>query len=478
MPRNWKDYPGYDSLRRIRRWASAHPYNYGRPAQTGRRSGRSSRMSSGSTSMWNVGDQIARQLPVVGPVYAAGRTAYDIGRGVQRLFSRGTATNIPMESKAKNFSAGGGRYAGKIKPRRRVKWNFKSKAQAKGYSIHFEKGGSVTDPYCVYIGHGTCPQVLMRRIMIGCLLKTLLNRLGIAFSNTVQPLNFLTIGDIITIRYRRDQETATESTVNFTLPTNQPTFQTLVDALVNSWVLSTQGQTFQDNEQWKLVEIMFNPGGTGDLTAIRIPLENAYITFEAQSSLKLQNRSVPSDTDDNADEVDRIPVTGKIYRFSGSGTNFKRTALAAIGEINFEPVGEKQDGIFTYAAGAVGGADVLKEPPLPQNFVRCKSYNKISCNPGEIKVSTVKYKRTMHINTLMRYVVATNESIADGQVRILQKYGMFNLIAMEKLIETSNTASTQLINLAYEVDYKIFGYLSTKAINSTIGEHYYGVNPA
>lgn len=431
-----------------------------------------------------LGRAMLRGLPVVGQALAAydvGRTVYNAGK---KLFSRGTQTPRVSTADASTqatlrpaYGRARGRYGGRIRPSRKAKGGFRATAQQKGFSIHFEKGGSITDPYCAYVGHGTCPQVILRRLMLGCILKVIIRRLGMSFSNTNQPLTFLTTSDQIIIRFRINQESASEQTITYTLASNQPTFQALLDGVVNAWVTAVQAATFTSSEDWLLVEALFSPAGTGDLTAVRIPLENAKITFSARSELKVQNRSVPAEGDDTSDEVDRIPLKGFMYQFNGNGTNFKRTALAAIGEISFEPIGEKQDGVFTYAANAAGGADTLKEPPMPYNFVRCKKYNNVRCEPGEIKTSVVSYKTTMYLSTLLKMIVGTNEAAANSAIAVLQSRGMFNLIAMEKLIETSNTASTQLINLAWEVDYKIFGYLQTKVVENTIGEHYYGTTP-
>lgn len=436
-----------------------------------------------ATSRW--GERVIRSIPIVGSAYEGVRMAGDLYNAGRRMFSRGTQTqramaNASTQAAGKSKRAYGrsaGRWGGKLKPTKKVRGGFKAQAQQKGFSIHFEKGGSITDPYCAYVGHGTCPQVIMRRLLMGCLIKMLLRRMGLSFSTTNQPLTFLTIGDQVQLLVKFDQEAAGVQVVQYTLAANQPSFTTLVDGLVNAWVVTVQGTTFTSPTDWKFVEIRYNPAGTGDLTSVRVPLENAKITFEAQSTLKVQNRSVPAEGDDTTDEVDRIPVTGMIYQCSGAGTNFKRSAIGAIGEVNFEPVGEKQDGIFTYSAGVAGGADVLKEPPLPYNLVRVKKYNKIYVDPGSIKTSVVRIKKTMYLQTLLKQCVGTNEAAASSTVAVQQQLGMFNLVALEKLIETSNVASTQLINLAWEVDYKIFGFINSKMVDNTIGEHYYGTSP-
>nr|QKI28987.1 Cap [Forsythia suspensa CRESS virus] len=434
-----------------------------------------------------VGRAALRAVPIIGNAMAA----YDVAKGVyglgKKMFSRGTSTGKwsrtqgtqsekPVLKRA--YGRQNGKYMGRVRPTRRVRGGFVAKAQQKGFSIHFEKGGTINDPYCAYIGHGTCPQTILRRLMLGCLLKALIRRMGMSFSNCNQPLTFLTLGDQFIIRFRINQESATEQNITYTLPGNQPTFQNLLNGFVNAWVTSVQAATFKSSIDWLLVEAMFSPAGTGDLTACRIPLENATITFAAQSELKVQNRSVPAEGDDTNDEVDRIPLRGMIYQFSGNGTNFKRTALAAIGEVQFTPIGEKQDGIFLYGANVNGGAEVLKEPPHPYNFVRCKKYNSIRCNPGEVKSSKVNYKTTMYLSTLLKLIVGTNEDAANAAVSVLQTRGMFNLVAMEKVIETSSVASTQLIQLAWEVDYRIFGFISPKLVDNTIGEHYYGTSPS
>lgn len=437
-----------------------------------------------------IGRAALRAIPIVGNAMAA----YDVARGVyglgRRLFSRGTqagnngmgrrsnAVNTETTGKYKRaYGRVSGRYAGKIAPSKRVKGGFKAKAQAKGFSIHFEKGGAISDPYCAYIGHGACPQVIMRRLMLGVIVKALLRRMGISFSNVVQPLTYLTANDQVQIAFTTDPESGVQQSAVHTLGAAQPSFQGLLDGVVNAWVTAVQAVTGTNSQEWKLVEARFNPGGTGDLTSVRIPLENAKISFECSSQMKIQNRSVPAEGDDTIDEVDRIPLTGKIYQFVGNGTNFKRTANASLGEIPFEPIGEKQDGLFTFGAGAAGAAATLREPPLAYNFVRCKKHSRVYCNPGEIKMSMVNYKRTMYLQTLLRYVVGASEAATLTNTATQHHVGMFNLIAMEKVIETSNVPSTQPIQLAWELDYKIFGYLENKYLDNTIGEHYFGTQP-
>lgn len=400
------------------------------------------------------------------------------GRSVARNAATTQTAGRSQGGRAKGRSVG--TYDGKMKVKRKFKpRSFKVKAQAKGFSIHFEKGGSVTDPYCCYVGHGSNPQVIMRRLMLGCLLKTLLNRMGMSFSNTVQPLTFLALGDSIDILIKENQENATVVVIGYTLPGAQPTFQGLLDGVVNAWITALQSATLGANPMnWKFKEIRYNPGAGSINVPARFPLENATLNYEAVSTMKVQNRSVPNDTDDQDDEVDRIPIKGYIYQFKGSGTNFKRTAASAIGEINFEPVGEKSDGIFTYSAGAAGGAVTLREPPMAFNFVRCLGHTKVYVDPGKIKMSVVKDKRSITLERLLRVCVGTDERAALSNVAVQQELGKFNMVSVEKLIETSNSTPTALINVGYEVDYKIFGYLTNRSVNNTIGESYYGSTPS
>lgn len=363
-------------------------------------------------------------------------------------------------------------------PSKPPKGGFKQLAQTKGFSIHVERGGVVTDPYCVYIGHGTCPHVIMRRLFLGSLLKMLLRRMGLSFSNCNQPINYLTAGDAINIKLRRDMVTSGETTITYTLVGAQPNFQALLDAFVNAWVVAIQGFPAPDNNSsyYKLVEINFNPNGTGDLTAVRIPLENAFMEFEAVSSLKIQNRSVPADLDDTTDEVDRVPLRGMIYRFDGMGTNFKRTALAAIGETNFEPIGDRQDGLFFYSANSGTTPTVsLREPPQPFNFIGTKGYNKVYAEPGQINYSTLKYKAKLNIQNVVKYLIGANELTSEYFKKELKRYGKFNLLSLEKVMETTyETTPTQLVTVGYESDYKVFGFIVAKNVDSTIGEHYVG----
>lgn len=463
-----------------------NPYPSPSSSMSGRRLGQSFARTLGraATSRW--GERIIRSIPVVGSVYEGARLAGDIYNGARSLFSRGTQTRRNRTSAMatqsgptikKAYGRAIGTYKGRFTGKKPPKMKLKRQSQKHGFSIHFERGGTVTDPYCAYVGHGTCPQQQMRRLMLGAMLKLVLNRLNIHFQTVDQPLTHLTSGDQIVLILKINTNTANQGSITVTLAANQPSFTALLNLFVQQWILFVQANTLQSGEQFVINEIRFNALGSGDLTSVKIPLENAKIVFECHSELKVQNRSVPAEGDDTTDEVDRIPVKGYMYTFKGSGGKFRRSAAAALGEINFEPVHNVTDGLFTYSAGAAGGAAALREPPLPINFSRLIRYGSAYVEPGSIKKSVLKVVKTMYLQTLVNRVVGFDESGAKPSQQ-LHETGEFAMLALEKLIETSNSETTQLVTLAYEVDTKIFGYIKPGNVSSTIGEHYYGTVPS
>lgn len=358
------------------------------------------------------------------------------------------------------------------------KRTFRSVAENRGYSIKYETGGTITDPYCVYIGHGTCPQVHMRRLFFGSLLKLMLMKLNLTPADCEQPMTFLSLGDIIRIQFQRTQLGLLDD-FSYTLAAAQPTFTTVLNGLITAYEakvnsIVTTGGLYEVN-QWKFKECRYEPDGSGDLTSVRINLENAVLHYQAVSSFKMQNRSVPSAEDDQTDEVDRIPLTGKVYNGIGSGSGYKRTAITAISESSFEPVIERTNGVIAISANDTGKPLSIRDPVEPHNLMRVKRHAKVYMSPGSIKTSILIDKRSMHISSLFRNLIGISEA---DTVKNLSTVGKFCFYGLEKQLETVvGSTPTVLVQVAYEHDLQIFGYLEAKNTNSTIGEVFHGTEP-
>lgn len=360
-----------------------------------------------------------------------GMSPFDYARGMARAHKR--ANNGPYKVRSTNSAApksrtrgkwiGRGQLAGKIrKPFKRVKRAPKYK-MSQGVEIINEWGKVVDDENCQYIGHITHPQQTVIKTMWCAIAKKLMLKAGSQFSNLTQPLN-IEDGDILSVLYTQDV-TNTSIQQNFTLVSTD-NILTLGANLAGGNYYSS-GLATQQDVHFKAVTFFPRTVGEGTyrtLSQASIQLDQAYMSLDVKSSLKMQNRTVTTAADNEADDVDNCPLYGKVYAGPGTGAQLNsNTSTTKFLWGNFET------GLIQ--TGADDDND-LQEPPPPFQFNEVKKYDKISVSPGEIKTSVLSYKKTMLFNSLNSMLVRYQTGITS----VKRKIGKFRIYALEKVLDS------------------------------------------
>lgn len=185
----------------------------------------------------------------------------------------------------------------------------------------------------------------------------------------------------------------------------------------------------------------------GSVTFCKQDYRDAYVHIKAKSDLKLQNRTLASGTDEDANSTENVgnqPLYGKIYTGKGNGLLSKvDSAAASVGKALI--CSENISNILAYAPGT---ADYwLEEPPLPSLFTPKPKYSNARIEPGQLKtnvlVATWKVKQTDFWQML-----AGNQGTGTANAPNIQnRYGKFSIFALEKMICVTATDTNPVVGL-------------------------------
>jgi len=175
-------------------------------------------------------------------------------------------------------------------------------------------------------------------------------------------------------------------------------------------------------------------------------LKHCKVEFVAKSALKIQNRTVNTVGDTEADEVDNVPLAGIGYEGTGTGTIYIRKATTSGAQPTF--VGSNNLGMILLKPGATHNAPT--EPPNPENFDKVSRESKIKIEPGEIKTSVLKWHKKMSFND---FWAVTHPHGAGSTFITRRKIGSFRFFGIEKMIHFA-TADTS-IQTVYEHQYDL-----------------------
>lgn len=379
------------------------------------------------------------------------------GRGRQQ--SRSTSSrrsnsgsNVSMRSVRFGSSAGGSRRStasrgsssskssGKLGGGRSVRSASRalSRVQNTGVLFTSEVGISTSSgpTDSLMLGHTTFPRYIFLSQMFRVIIKNFfrLNRIHIHSFVDVAPLK---VDDEIWLNYKSDYDTGTTvSSKTYTFVAGN-SFETIVAYFV--------AEMFASDPMTHFIEMKFVSKDGANLP-VYLPLQGARIRFTSRSDLKMQNQTSVG-TDDDADDVDNVPLDGKSYEGVGTGSNsFKNRAI----EQQF--VCDDATGVFTKVGTVAGG---LAEAPPPGYFRNVKKVGKIHLDPGQLKTSTLVTKKSLLLEDFCRHIF-TSGSVDSYMTR----FGKFRFFHLEHMLKAKSSAP--LINVAGEVNLRVSMTLSCK----------------
>ena len=359
-----------------------------------------------------------------------------IQKMVQTGHTPASKTNTSAKKRTvKRYGAVYSKSAGFIKRGRKMR-NFRKwkKFMDDGVVTVNEKGGIVTSQYCRYIGHASMPRDAIIRMVWAAVVKKLLVRVGYPIEAAQIVIGGMPVGDVIVLSYK-ESPAAPIGSVTFTVA--GPTSLLNIADYFRANVL--------DNNNYEFIGINYNPSATSPWARILMPLQNFYLKFDCKGSLKIQNRSTNSADDEQSDEVDNVPLYGRSYEGTGSGTLVDTPAMTPPANL----FADDQTGVILY-----DGVNDMREPMLPPSAVRAKRSGKVRLEPGHIKTSSLQTKMTIRFNDFFTKLGKFANVVSPSTTAYSQHpLGKFKLMALEKIIETQ--ADPLPITVAYEHNLRI-----------------------
>lgn len=333
--------------------------------------------------------------------------------------------------------------SGRFKRMRRIKHKGRAVKVARGGCWKVvEHGGESTGTEIIYMGHGTCPPLQVWEMIASALVKTLAVQMKLEIPDMYTQVPFCQVGDAWAIRYKPNWEAAESehiytATAAYTYEEVAEDFKTW---LAGNWTT-----------QYVLVAINFNGATNNPAGSIYLNMRNTQVTLSCKSSYKLQNRSVGQSGDEDANDVDNVPLHGKSYFGRGSGTQYNS------GTTGIQPfVIDATTGTFDFEPSF----DSLKDPAPPYLFAGTIKAGKAHLDPGHIKTSVLTFNRRMLLSTLMR----ANSCLPYTGSAQNSRLGVFKFFALEKMIDIG---ADEVIKIAYEHNLRIGCSLTYKRMTYT-----------
>lgn len=300
-------------------------------------------------------------------------------------------------------------------------------------------GGDLANKYqSMIVGHATFNRNYLPLDLSHAIVKTIFSRLKIwiqDYSNLIYNARPLQI-DVAYLRFPSDSvQTVTTTTVAGTTK-----YSDLVSWFSSSVLKLADTHSAIYFQRLSVIEAV--SGTVAGTTLLQMDLRRAQFDIYVKSALKLQNRTVNTAGQTEADEVDNVPLYGKSYEGSGNWIGIGNEVIAPL---QGTPANE--------FVGAFLAGHPAQEPLAKSQVKKCSLIGKAHLDPGQIKTSVIVYRKKFTLNSLTRmYLRSTSESGSSlGCIEI----GKFRAFHLEKMIQSVGTDNANAIKMAFEVDYKI-----------------------
>lgn len=363
-----------------------------------------------------------------------------------------TTTNTEQKKSGRRGRITSAYYAGKYG---RKRFRRASKYQRRRYKQAFagtlrviERTATVTDDRCVYLSHCTFPPTEIAKQIIYVLVKRLANNCGVVFSSFDDPSSqYFATGNSVSISYKPNITSAPIS-LGYTVLAGDLTYRNVAEGLwtivFNSLINSSTGFTSQS-----IMNAAIHTSSAA-IVVSRVNLMDAAVSVYSKSSLKMQNRSVSVAADNESDDINNVPLTGRGYEGRGNGfvTRDNNLILAPC--------------TLDYAWNQVGAGSTvnLQEPPQVFHLQYAKGMKKANIQPGRIKTSILTNKQYMNLNRFFAlvnglYISATDTNQYHG-------IGRVRMYALERAIARMGSDSSPAITINAEHDIKMWIDVKTK----------------
>lgn len=374
--------------------------------------------------------------------------------------------------KTRSKGAAHSKSAGKITALKKGNSNSFDEFQKVGIVRCIERGGvvdnfnGVTTPnQVIYIGHGTMPLEYVKNIVASAILKKLLHKAQIPVADVTQIIQTTTTNTLYRIMFAY-KNSPSEATLTNTLEYDFNAvgqFGNIKNQIVNWLFPSTSTGNFFP-VSLTLMSVAKDAAVVYENTISTVDLKTMKVSFLVKSSMKIQNRTVNTEGNNESDDIDNVPLYGRSYEGPGNGAIYGSFAYNTYGNI-LQPLHGTQNFLINVKFTAAGSLpNMYKEVPFAKEFHKVTHSGKIHLEPGDVKTSVLTYRKTFAFYKLWRQVYyGTSSPIQNGKVWL----GSYRLFCLEKMIQAVGTTASNCETVAYEIDAKMGCFVRDKFVNRT-----------
>lgn len=323
---------------------------------------------------------------------------------------------------------------------RRRKSSYKRNPMLKGIRIIKEYASVDSDqPEVVYRGHMTMPSELVLKAMGMALTKYIYSKNNawvVNFEDAVSP----SVTSHVELMYYPQPGSTTLSVEEIYIGTII-TYQNIADAFALKFASLYNAYPEINFHQVRIRR----EDASETFTDVLVPIYDLTFHINSKSVMKIQNRSQGS-LGAEADDVDNVPLEGRLYYGNGTGATVKDQHRVA------QPfIGDDEDGLI-FVDTAV---NCLLEPPLPSFFNKVKGGFKVYVMPGQIKTSIISSKHHLPVNGFLKDLHQKDTTV-DQQ--IWSKVGKFAFFGLEKVVDCTELP----ISVGYELQLTMDCWITRK----------------
>lgn len=324
-------------------------------------------------------------------------------------------------------------------------------------SNYFEASASA-----LYLIHGTMPIATVHYLACQAIIKAIFVHLGytVPTMTTATPGLPGTAGAaLLRVRYYDSWSATTSIDIDMPFTDGTTTFDAL--ALLFAGNLSTL------TSQVRFRDLILFGDAAGTTICTQMNLQGSMLHFTSKAALKVQNRTIEATGDNEADDVNNVPLTGKTYEGTGGGTTHIASRIPLAIESNYGVAFLSDKTAVSSSSGPWP-----MEPPKPAEVMNCKKSGKIRLDPGKIKTSVLTTKETMSLDRFFYYT--SNEGLNPATQKPYTNLGKWRALGFERMIaKTPGATLPDTLSLSFEQQLSIECYFSfrnsyvTEAMNSS-----------
>lgn len=344
-----------------------------------------------------------------------------------------------------------GRYGGLFKKPSRKRLTTFDKILSKGYVSHDEKGQVLlTTDHSAYFVHGTYPVSKVVYATGFAIVKKLALMSGIMFDSWTRILPW----DMkLQVRFQLNDSTGTTGAVTFTKTPPNTWFDLATD--LSTWFASTFGNLAADIQylvkSFQLFQVF--PSTSNEVLHAFIDGDVIDVHIITHTVTKIQNRTSAGVDSNEADDVDNVPLIGKIFSGRGTGFRLKYKSSTSTEALIIDP----STGYAVVESGDLGSS-TYDEPPMTALLTQYKKYSGIKLAPGSIKSMIDSQRFRVNLNVLLKdnfYVVEQDVGLTTN---VYIPRGHCKMLCLEKMLNCSDES----LRFGIENSYKIGVYITVR----------------